>query len=278
MLNLSVSAQSLADLARQEKEKRANDKSFRKVYTNDDLSQYEKLQPSAPANPTAESSVESPGVTRLPPLTSSDNDERAWSKRFIEAKSKAQEAKNQGEAFQAKLNDLNLKMLRQTDVYDREHIYGALIGQTRQQMEKNKVESAAAQQELEDLRDALRKSGKPVSWENSQAALKADPKETKSEATKVKNEKYWQDKLAAIDKRYEASIVPLETERFQLVNRREPKTGEVLGSSQSLGMGVPPRVIDIDVQIKELNQQRQKEKQELVEQAVREGALPGWFR
>ena len=57
LLNLSVSAQSLADLARQEKEKRANDKSSRKVYTNDDLSQYEKLQPSAPANPTAESSV-----------------------------------------------------------------------------------------------------------------------------------------------------------------------------------------------------------------------------
>jgi hypothetical protein len=43
-------------------------------------------------------------------------------------------------------------------------------------------------------------------------------------------------------------------------------------------MGAPPRVVDIDIQIKELNQKRGQEKQEVVNQAIREGALPGWFR
>ena len=40
----------------------------------------------------------------------------------------------------------------------------------------------------------------------------------------------------------------------------------------------PLRVIDIDVQIKDLTQKRDQEKAALVEQAIREGALPGWFR
>jgi hypothetical protein len=37
-------------------------------------------------------------------------------------------------------------------------------------------------------------------------------------------------------------------------------------------------VIDIDIQIKELNQEREKEKEKFIDQAIREGALPGWFR
>jgi len=207
-----------------------------------------------------------------------DSSERDWSKRFIEAKARVQDSKTKGDALQAKLNDLNMKLLRQSDVFDRENVYGPLIAQAKQQIEENKSEAAAAQLGLEDLRDELRKSGNPVSWENSEAALKPDPKETKPEEPKIKDQKYWQEKLGTIDKRYNAMIAPLETERFQLVNRRSLKEGETPTPPGALGMGAPPRVIDIDIQIKELNQKREQEKQELVNQAIREGALPGWFR
>ena len=153
-----------------------------------------------------------------------------------------QESKTKADALQAKLNDLNLKLLRQSDVLDRENVYGPLIGQTRQQIEENKGEAVAAQQGLEDLREELRKSGNPASWENSEAALKPDPKAAKPEEPKVKDQKYWQEKLSAIDKRYSAMITPLETERFQLVHRRSLKEGETPGPPGALGMGAPPRV------------------------------------
>jgi hypothetical protein len=267
--------QSLADLARKEREKQ-QDKP-KKVYTNDDLRKYEDERSSAPATPAVSPSTAEKSAK--PAMSGPDDSiERAWSKRFIEAKARVQESKSKADALQAKLNDLNLKLLRQSDVLDRENVYGPLIAQAKQQVEENKTEGAAAQQGLEDLREELRKSGNPASWENSEAALKPDPKEAKPEEPKIKDQKYWQEKLAAIDKRYNATIGPLETERFQLINRRSLKEGETPTTPGALGMGAPPRVLDIDIQIKELNQKREQEKQEIVNQAIREGALPGWFR
>jgi hypothetical protein len=264
--------QSLADLARKEREKQQGKP--KKVYTNDDLTKYEDLRPSTPAAPAAGAGASARSTLPAP----DDSGERAWSKRFIEAKARVQDSKNQAVALQAKLNDLNLKLLRQSDVFDRENVYGPLIAQTKKQIEESKIETAAALQGLEDLREELRKSGKPASWQDSEASLEPDPKETKPEEPKIKDQKYWQEKLDIIDKRYSAMITPLETERFQLVNRRSLKEGEAPTASGALGLGAPPRVLDIDIEIKELNQKREQERQELVNQAVRQGALPGWFR
>ena len=268
--------QSLADLAKKEREKQQG--KSKKVYTNDDLNKYENLQSSVPATPTAQPSDTTSKSAKSALTGPDDSSERAWSKRFIEAKARVQESKTNAEALQTKLNDLNMKLLRQSDVFDRENVYAPLIAQAKQQIEANKTEAVAAQQALEDLRDELRKSGNPASWENSEAALKPDPKEAKPEEPKIKDQKYWQEKLAVIDKRYNAMITPLETERFQLVNRRNLKEGETPTAPGALGMGAPPRVLDIEIQIKELNQKREQEKHEVINQAIREGALPGWFR
>jgi len=268
--------QSLADLAKKEREKQQGKP--RKVYTNDDLNKYEDLRSSVPATPAAQPSDNAGKSSKAMLAGPEDSSERAWSKRFIEAKARVRDSKTNAEALQSKLNDLNMKLLRQSDVLDRENVYGPLIAQAKQQIEENKAEIAAAQQGLEDLREELRKTGNPVSWENSEAALKPDPKETKPEEPKIKDQKYWQERLSVIDKRYNAMISPLETERFQLINRRSLKEGETPTAPGALGMGAPPRVLDIDVQIKELNQKREQEKREVVNQATREGAMPGWFR
>jgi len=268
--------QSLADLAKKEREKQQGKP--RKVYTNDDLNKYEDLRSSVPATPAAQPSDNAGKSSKAMLAGPDDSSERGWSKRFIEAKARVRDSKANAEALQTKLNDLNMKLLRQSDVFDRENVYGPLIAQAKQQIEENKAEMAAAQQGLENLREELRKTGNPVSWENSEAALKPDPKETKPEEPKIKDQKYWQEKLSVIDKRYNAMISPLETERFQLINRRSLKEGETPTAPGALGMGAPPRVLDIDVQIKELNQKREQEKREVVNQATREGAMPGWFR
>jgi len=269
-------SQSLADLAKKEREKQQGKP--RKVYTNDDLNKYEDLRSSAPATPAAQSSDSTGKSAKAMLAGPDDSSERAWSKRFIEAKARVQDSKTNAEALQTKLNDLNMKLLRQSDVLDRENVYGPLIAQAKQQIEENKTEAIVAQQALEDLREELRKSGNPASWQNSEVALKPDPKEIKPEEPKIKDQKYWQEKLGTIDKRYSAMITPLETERFQLVNRRSLKEGETPTAPGALGLGAPPRVLDIEIQIKELNQKREQEKQEVVNQAIREGALPGWFR
>ena len=277
-MHLCGYSQSLADIARQEKERREQQKTSKRVYTNEDLSKYDRFGESAPEEQSTELERTSSPSRKSPPPTSLDTEERAWSKRFIEAKGNIEQLKKQGESLQAKLNNLNMQLLRQSDVYDREHVYSQLIAQTKQQIEQNKSDLVAAQQVLEDLREALRKGGHPPSWEDSQAALKPLPEDGKKEERKMKDQQYWQEQLATIDKRYDALIDPLEAERFELVNRRAPKEGESTIPAAGLGMGIPPRVIDIDVQVRDLNKKRDQDKKDLLDQAIREGALPGWFR
>jgi hypothetical protein len=277
-------AQSLADVARQERSKRQIKKAPSKVFTNEDLLQYEASQESPSQQAEATPPESSAPAARPESPSVNGTEERAWSKRFINAKAKLQEVKNQGEALAAKLNDLNLKLMRanpeasQSDVFDREHLYLPLIAQTKEKIEQNKTDTATAEHELEDLRDELRKSGQPASWADSKLALQPQSGPAKTESVKVKDQKYWQEQLAVIDKRYQALTAPLEEERFQLINRRPSAEGESTSPTGQFGMGLPPRVIDIDVQIKELNKKRDQEKAAVVDQAVREGALPGWFR
>jgi hypothetical protein len=271
-------AQSLADLAKSEREKREKEKLPSKIYTNEDLGKYDIESHTPPAADAPAAQPESPrsAKSKSEPGSSRDEEERVWSKRFIEAKTKLQEAKSRQESLQAKLNDLNLKLMRQADVYDREHLYGPLIAQTREELEKNRVEISEAESTLEELREELRKSGRPISWENSQRALQPISESKNADAPKLKDQKYWQDQLTALDKKFSALRAPLENERFQLIYRRPPKEGEA--NSPATGMGLPPRITDIDVQLKELNQKHQQEKSALIDQAIREGALPGWFR
>ena len=63
-----------------------------------------------------------------------------------------------------------------------------------------------------------------------------------------------------------------------MIHRVPPKEGQSVAQTGFLGLGAPPLVNELDGKIKELNQKREQEKKELVDQAMREGALPGWFR
>jgi hypothetical protein len=275
-------AQSLADLARQEKEKREKQKASDKVFTNEDLEKYQPISSPVEKNTPAPGEGASPTPASTRPqgaqASEADSQERAWSKRFIEAKAKLQSAKDSQASLQAKLNDLNVKLMQQSDVYDREHLYAPLITQTTTQLAKSKEEVTAAEKALEDLREELRKSGQPASWQDSQLALKPETAPSKSQGPQTRDQKYWQERLALIDKRYEELIAPLNEERFQLISRRTLREGETAPAVTTTGMGLPPRVIDIDIQIRDLNQKRQQEKNALIEDAVRQGAMPGWFR
>ena len=277
-MQLCAYSQNLADIAQQEKEKRARQNKSSKTYTNEDLLIYNHVEAATSGNSASQTTTSSKPSTKGLLALPSDNEERAWSKRFIEAKEKIAQLKQLGESLQTRLNGFSTKLLMQSDVYDREHLYPEMVTQTKEQIEKNKADLNEAEQALEDLRDALRKSGNPRSWEDSQAALKPLPETEKNVPPPKKDQKYWQDQLAIIDKRYDDLITPLEDERFQMIHRVAPKEGEPVAQQGFLGLGAPPLVNDLDAKIKELNQKRDQEKKELIEQALREGALPGWFR
>ena len=278
-MQLSGYSQNLADIAQQEKEKRAQQNKTAKIYTNEDLFKYDRSR-SYPlqethAPPSETSSQSTPKASLAAP---SDNEERGWSKRFIEAKEKIAQLKQLGESLQTTLNTFSMRLLMQSDVFDREHLYPEMMTQTKEQIEKNKADLSEAEQELEDLRDALRKSGNPRSWEDSQIALKPLPETEKKGPPQKKDQKYWQEQLAVIDKRYDSLITPLETQRFEMIHRVPPKEGQSVAQTGFLGLGAPPLVNELDAQIKELNQKREQEKKDLVDQAIHEGAFPGWFR
>jgi hypothetical protein len=277
-IELSGYSQNLADVAQQDKEKRAQQKKPAKTYTNEDLSKFDHLETTTSKNPVSQTETASQPTQKTPLAAPSDNEERAWSKRFIEAKEKIAQLKQLGETLQTTLNSFSLNLLRQSDVFDREHLYPEMMSQTKEKIEKNKADLNEAERELEDLRDALRKSGNPRSWEDSQLALKPLPETEKKGPPQIKDQKYWQTQLALIDKRYDSLVTPLEDQRFQMIHRVPPKEGQSVAQTGPLGLGVPPLVIELDAQIKELNTKREQEKKDLVDQAIHGGAYPGWFR
>jgi hypothetical protein len=277
-MELSGYSQNLADIAQQEKEKRAQQKKTAKIYTNEDLSKYDRFGESSSQSPSTDAGKTSTPSRRVPPSQSPESEERLWSKRFIEAKEKIAQLKQLGETLQTTLNSFSLNLLRQSDVFDREHLYPEMMAQTKEKIEKNKADLNEAERELEDLRDALRKSGNPRSWEDSQIALKPLPEPEKKGPPQKKDQKYWQEQLAAIDKKYDSLIALLETQRFEMIHRVPPKEGQSVEQTGFLGLGAPPLVNELDAQIKELNTKREQEKKDLEDQAIHEGAYPGWFR
>lgn len=275
-------AQKLEDAATRERARRAQIKSWGKVYTNEDLKRYHaEGEPSSSVTPV---SIQSATGRFLPLQTQASGfnseDERLWSKRFIEARARLQAAQKRGEMLQVRLSQLHWGLMTVNCSngdgcagYDPYYTI-----QTRQQIENNQKELSAAEQALEDLREQLRKSGNPRSWENSQLGLEPAVEEQGAEVPQAKDEPYWREQLLVLDRRYNAVIEPLEAELFELIHHRPARGSESISTTGELGLWFPPYVHELYGRIKEFKQQREQEKVALVEKGRREGALRGWFR
>ena len=238
--------------------------------------------------PTSSGRVKSgPSLTRSVPPGGPppSREERRWSQRFLQVKAGLAAAEQRHQSLRARLTGLNLKLqgdpFRQTTVTDPAHVYAPLIARSERQLEQSRQALSSARQELADLRENLRKSGKPLSWEDSQAALAPRPPGGTADGAEdplLRDRAYWQRQLGLLDQRFRSRIAPLEIERFQLVHRRMPQKGESPDIDRATGLGLPPGVADINRRIRQLSSRKTEEKQALVERALRSGALPGWFR
>lgn len=279
-----VEAQSLAEVAGRERSRRSRLPDAAPTYTNEALRGYASRPAASPSGRAA------PG-----PLPSRDSrpanppgpagEERRWSRLFLQVKAGLAAAEQRHRTLRVRLDALNLKLqgdpFRQTTVADPAHVYGPLIARAQRRMEQNRQLLSTARQELAGLRERLRKSGKPLSWEHSQAALAPRPSPGTAggmQEPPLRDRVYWQGQLSLVNQRFGSRISPLEIERFQLVHRRVPRRGESLEIDATPGLGLPPGVADINRRIRQLRKQQAGARQALVERALRSGALPGWFR
>ena len=279
-----LEAESLAEVARSERSRRAQRPATAVIYTNELLHSYASRSGS-PSSDRVEPGGSPRRASRSADPSGPTREERRWSQRFLEVKARLATAEQRHEALQSRLEGLNLKFqgdpFRQTTVTDPARVYGPLIAQAERRIEQSRQVFSSTRRELADLRERLRKSGNPLSWENSEAALTHRPDggtAAGAEGPVLRDRAYWQRQLRLVDQRFRSRIAPLEIERFQLVHRRIPQKGESLEVDSTPGLGLPPGVADINRRIRQLRNRKTEEKRALVEHALRSGALPGWFR
>jgi len=203
-------------------------------------------------------------------------EERDWSRKFLEAKTRLRELREEHDRLSSKLRVLRSSSCgggEDAGVYHNPY----LLSKTEKQLERARKELQTAEQALADLQESFRRSGKPVSWQDSRLAIEQPEQPASTPVPVVKDKDYWHKQLSTIDKRYHYLIEPLRVELFELVNLRAPNPGEDI-TVTGFGTCSPPFYSDLRQQIEELRQQHQEERAALMEQARREGALPGWFR
>lgn len=155
-------AQSVADIARQERERKKQLQS-KTVYTN-----AEKTV-SIPAGTTVAATAATAGVAQTPagPAGPTDNkgrDEKYWRGEFKKARDEAKRADDKVTLLEQKVKDLNLQLLRQSDMYNRENRLGAEIQAANKDLEAGRNEAAQARQKIKDLEEELRRSNGLPGW------------------------------------------------------------------------------------------------------------------
>src|SRR5688572_3512915 len=162
----TASAQSLADVARQEEARRKGVAGAGKVYTN------EALQPEPPPSP---GSV--PAATPAPPATPAGGDKPAdpaapgatpkteaeWKKRIADERDALSRAQIFAEALQSRINVLSADFVNVDDPAKRD-VVAAERQKALSELDRVKTEIQAHQKKITDIQTEARKAGVPAGW------------------------------------------------------------------------------------------------------------------
>jgi hypothetical protein len=163
-----AAAQSLADVARKEEERRKTVKSSGQVYTNDKLKP--APQPSAPpVSQPAPSSTPSSGSAPEPSepapsaAANAKTDESAWRKRIADAREALQRSQTFAAALQNQLNSLATDFVNRDDPAQR-----SLIAQKRDkvmaELERVKKDIDDQTKAISAIQDEARRANVPAGW------------------------------------------------------------------------------------------------------------------
>jgi hypothetical protein len=160
---LDCSAQTLADLARQE---RARQKRLHSavVVVNGATTATTPL-PLATAKP-APATTPSQGNAVKPtgPVDNNGHDEKYWRTQFDNARAALKKAQDNVQILDLKIKELNTQLLRQSDMYNREYRLGPEIAGTQKQLDDANKQVDDAKKKIADLEDELRRAGGLPGW------------------------------------------------------------------------------------------------------------------
>ena len=153
-----VSAQSLADAARKERERQ---KAVQKEVKNPVTFKEQG------AAVTSTATTSSTAVEANKPLELKDNkgnDEKYWRKLFDKARTDLKQAEDQVQLLNNKANNLTTAILTRSDIYNRENVLGAEATKNQKELDDAQKKVDEAKQKIADLEEDLRKAGGPAGW------------------------------------------------------------------------------------------------------------------
>ena len=178
--------QSIADLARQERARKSQEKKSGKVFTNDDIPSTPSITTSAPAKEgeakkagaeekasaegkaPAEGKGEAKGTAEAKPKEAAGPDMAKLEKEYRDKFAKLRDAlayeQKKLDVMQRELNLMQTQYYSDPNVAMREQTFRGQINQRTQEIEQQKGAIDKAQKAVSDLEEELRKKGLPSGW------------------------------------------------------------------------------------------------------------------
>src|SRR5262245_25957400 len=153
----------LGELAKQEQERRKNQKTPAKVYTKKDLPPSPPAPPSQPAGSStpAAPADESKQAEKKP--AEDEKDEAWWKNRINQVREEQRRNEMFAEALQTRINSLSTDFVNRDDPFQR-----AKIGEDRDkaiaELARVKADVDRAKKQIEDIEEEARKAGVPPGW------------------------------------------------------------------------------------------------------------------
>ena len=167
----TASAQSLADVARQEEARRKAVSGAGKVYTNDALQPEPPPSPGsvpastpAPATPDASAAAPADGSKPAAPAAgATPKTEAEWKKRIADERDALSRAQIFSEALQSRINVLSADFVNVDDPARRD-VVAAERQRALAELDRVKGEITAHQKEITNIQTEARKAGVPAGW------------------------------------------------------------------------------------------------------------------
>jgi hypothetical protein len=166
-----ASAQSLADVARQEEARRKAVAGAGKVYTNEALQPAPPPSPGsvpaatpAPAAPAAPAAPDADGAKPADPAAKPAlNAEAEWKKRMADTREALSRAQAFAEALQTRINVLSADFVNEADPIKR-NVVATDREKALKELDRVKAEVTAHQKMITQIQEEARKAGVPAGW------------------------------------------------------------------------------------------------------------------
>ncbi|HSK10443.1 MAG TPA: hypothetical protein VK911_12765 [Vicinamibacterales bacterium] len=169
----AVQAQSLAEVAKKEEDRRKTVKGSGKVYTNDDLRRYPVTTPAVLPGQTDEAAGQKPatapgagaeaGIPAPEKVGDEKKDETYWKKRVTDAREQLRRSEGFLEAMQTRVNSLTNDFYARDDPAQRAVVWSQRTAAL-EEMDRLTKEIAGYKKAIASIEEEARREGVPPGW------------------------------------------------------------------------------------------------------------------